>query len=353
MKNQRRGRPDPGEFDRPRAPYGEGNNRMPFGRSPHHHRGNSEGLSFHYLERLFDYERDHLWPSRGFISPYKDYPGRTARRRREFELWLHWHPVRDYVELRMFYDYERGYGWPYGYNLNSHHRSSPRQSRSIDIRDPRSRPPYITDRSVYGPPDPIERSAYIQKLTGDIPREARRDCMGRVHERHSHTQRPHGAGGRNHPQHPFYEPPRDRSRYPPPRRHHEHRDRSTSRRRHPRTNPDYDPHFSNGYHPYKHPRTHHHPPHEYEDEDEDDFSDDLSSQSSNESYIRTPRHNRRSRPRRHETYTDDEDGDGYFNHRGRGGSRRDSGRSRRGSRHYDGEHVDYDFSGDEDGRYGF
>ncbi len=381
MKNQRRGRPDPGEFDRPRARFGEGNYRMPFGthgnrhpprmdgdepfvgtRFPNSHRSNSEGLSNNYVERLFEYEREDLWPRRGFISPYKNYQGRPARRLREFELWLHWHPYWDYVESRMLYEYDRGRGRPFDYISNSHRRVSHRQGRSIDIEDPRYSPPYPTDKS-----------AYVQGLRGNIPNEVFRELRRRVHERHSHTQRPHGAGGRSHPPHPFYEASQDRSPHLP-RRHHENRDRSNSRRHHPRTNPGYNPHFYNGYPQYTNPRTRHHPPHEYEDEDEDDFSDDLSSQSSNESYIRTPRHQspdivfphpppynghplghngRSSRPRRHETYTDDEDGDGYFSHRTRGRSRRDSGRSRRGSRHYDGDHVDYDFSGDEDDRYGY
>ena len=349
----------------------------------------SEGLHKNPLRRLFEYERS-LWPSHGFISPYKDDSGRARRDEREYELWLLWNRGR--IEEMMNQDVDEEIDWPHNRAINY---AKPRGGLPGVMETPRrrarrmhrptreyNRPPHRPHGSV-DPRDPINRPPVIPNAMNSIPRVTNSlpsslyENVGDRHPRRRPTNiRLPGPRNTQRTSHPVYgtrrygEPP---GRLGP----HivDHRGHSL-RRRNPFIHDDdlqdegrtefITPHP--GFH--REPRIHR--PHRFsDDEDEDEDEEDTRSHFSTGSYTRLrhdlpprivypPIYPYHGRPldRHHEVELDDEDedelfhSDGDYVHRGRVpygiGIGRESRRARVGRRGYDLEDLDYGLSGDED-----
>ena len=347
-----------------------------------------EGLAENPILRQFEYDRSQ-WSRQGFISPFKDVRGRALRDEGEFKLWRYWHPHRERIEEIMDRQFDEGYnkeynliggnprqrGRPPGIMGQAHrkarvephrqrrdfatyNRPSHRQHGLIDIRDPKNCPPYPTSgiNSIQIAPEGLPSSTYQH------PR-------GRHPQRYPAGIRVPGTRDINRAPHPVYgsrggygEPPRR----PGPhigdnRRHGLERERPLIYDDGYETQDEWRPEFI-------HPGIHRHYPFTNDDDDDDD-EHDIHSHHSTGSYQRHPRgpspriiysplapyygrplgHSRRIH--RHDLEIDDEDEyeDELFRRSGRYGRPRrghyDIGIGRRG---YDGDDLDYGFSGDED-----
>ena len=358
-------------------------------------RRNSEGLAKDYDKRLFEYDRS-MWSRQGFISPYENVRGRTTRDDLEFALWHHWHPNQEGIEERMDLESNEGYyrsfpyidnnarlrGRPPGGTKHAYHRNHQdlyqsrrradgynrpryRQRGSVDIRDPKNRPPY-----------PRHEINSVQTGAHGLPSTIYQPIGRRHSQRYPTGIRLPNPRDVNHLQHPLHE---IRGYGEPPQRpdhpvmdHHGRRPRGQN------------PFIYDGYdiqddtrpvflppppriHPYHHLND--------DDEDEDEDEEDIRSQHSTGSYTRgrppphivwpglPPYHGRplghSRRTGRHEYDINDEEDDELFRRsggymrrrRGRYGIGREGGRVRVGLRGYDGEGLDYGFSGDEDDFY--
>lgn len=318
------------------------------------------GLSESYVWRQFEYERSQ-WPLRNFTSPYKNDRGRTKRDEHEFILWHHHHPFRQEIEERMDEELEEGCDRPYdrilhkmqlrgglpGGNLHViprnyqepyrqrrsgaiYNRPGHRQRGSVDYRDPIFRPPYPSDDT-----NPVQRTT---QRAAHGPHEGR---SNRHPQLFSTGRRSHGPRGAAHSRYPVMEIPGNsagggRFGQPP-------RDPYVSR--FTRGNPMIfnDPTFLDDALPTFLPRRgdpHRHHDHHLHDEDEDE--DDFTSQHSTGSYVRHPspqiiypapapyhgralRHSHRRRHGHHEDYADDDDDDDdehFLGRRGHMGGRR-------------------------------
>ena len=359
----------------------------------------SEGLAKNPLTRQFEHDRSQ-WPRQGFTSPFKDVRGRALRDEGEFKLWCYWHPHRERIEEIMDDEFDEGYNREYNHiggnrrqrsrppgiirnahrkvslephrqrrDLAIYNRPSHRQHGSIDIRDPKNRPPY-----------PTSGINSIQIGTADLPSSIHQRARGRHPQRYPAGIRVPGSRDTNHPPHPAYgirggygEPPGRLSPHIMDNRRHRLRGRRPLM-----CDDDYEiqdegrPEFVYpGIH--RHPALHRHHPFTTDDEDEEDTH----SHHSTRSYQRhrrglSPRivysslppyygrhlgHSRRTDP--HEFVIDAEDEDdnellrrsGRYVRPGRGhygiGSERERGCVRVGRRGYDGDDLDYEFSGDE------
>ena len=160
----------------------------------------SEGLARNRITRRFEYDRSQ-WPRLGFISPAKEVRGRALRDEQEFKLWRYWHPRREVIEEMMDEDFDGGYnreyirvggnprqrGRPPGIIEQAHRkgrvephrphrafatydRPSHRQQGLIDITDPRNRPPYPSSgiNSIQIAPEGLPNSIY-QRARGRHP----------------------------------------------------------------------------------------------------------------------------------------------------------------------------------------
>ena len=304
-----------------------------------HHRDYSEGLSHNFVKRLFDYERSH-WRRDGFSSPYRNDRGGAARYRREFRLWLYWHPLQDLLRYKMKEDYNRGYGWPYDPSDSNH--SPSRHRPRIDIRDPRYRPPQFQ----YQP-------GYIERGIGRSLPDTFTGPRGTRHQPHPHHGTYPGTRLPGHAVRPTFELPG--AQFVPATGHPHHPNRRTTttaaRMGDPFDPIPYDPDALHHL-PHRHPRSHHE---QYDDNVEED---DASSLSTGESFVRTrhppspffiTRDHRHTRGGRHDAYADDDDDDDDDEFSRRRGGRRAGRRLRGVSGRRD---IDYGSSADEDGLYG-
>ena len=367
----------------------------------------SEGLAKNTVTRQFEYDRSQ-WPRQGFISPFKDVRGRALRDEGEFKLWRYWHPHQERIEELMDREFDEGYNREYNHiggnprqrgrppriignahrkvrlephrqrrDLAIYDRPSHRQHGSIDIRDPKNRPPY-----------PTSGMNSIQIGKADLPSSIYQHARGRHPQRYPAGIRVPGSRETNRAPHPAYE---TRGGYgEPPGRLSPHiidnRGHTLRGRRPLNYDDDYEfqdegrPEF---IHPgiSRHPTLHGHHPFTNDDDDDED-KDDTHSHHSTGSYQRHRRglsphivyppfhpyhgrplgHSRRIDP--HEFVIDHENEyeDELFRRSGRYvrprrghygiGIGREGGPVRVGRRGYDGDDLDYGFSGDEDEIFG-
>ncbi|CAD6587207.1 MAG: hypothetical protein ASARMPREDX12_002777 [Alectoria sarmentosa] len=400
IKNNQRGGTNPGSYNRPHSILRDGKNfelnpalysdtpvsvdlgskqKPLLQNDPESPDWVPDGLTWDRIIRQFDYERAQ-WRRQGFTSPYKLVSDRKARYEAEFKLWLHWHhPLRKVLEQELCPrqeepQYEQraedrnggndeywlgrpprtdgrgahGRGqqrYPWQRYDHVHGRSSHRTHQTVDVRDPRNRPPPAADkiREVFG------HGLY------DFPR--RRDGPPRLV-----YEVPIAEGFPPSPEGGMYDLRGGRAkqqRFP----WDEHV--PMWGRRHPVVYDDYVPE-NEGQPVFTPRRPRHHPEYEEEEEEEEEGMEEIRGQLSDESFVRRrlsadilypdvpPYHGRPlGHGHRNEDDTDDEDGDEQFRMRdgfmGRRrvpfGLGRDGGHFRLGPRGYDRE---YGFSGDED-----
>ena len=341
----------------------------------------SQGLNEDRVWQMFEHDRSQ-WPSLGYISPYKNHPGRKRRDDQEFVLWRHWNKGR--VARLMDQDFDEEPDWPYDYAVRG---KPPGVSEYAHRRD--ARMPYQTRRRprVYNRPqyqrgpidyrDPKYRPPVPPNAMNSIPRATNRlpsSLYQNISSRHSHR---HPADIRlpnprtNRASHPAYgirgygEPLGQLGPHTVDNRGHRQR----------RGNPFiYDDELQDEERTEfitRHPSLHRQPrirrPHHFLDDGEEEDEEDTRSHFSTGSYDRVPPQivyppipPYYGRPLDHdpEFELDDEDEDelfrpnGEYLHSKRGpygiGIGREGRRVRAGRRGYDREDLDYEFSGDED-----
>lgn len=403
FKNKQRRSRDSRSYDRPQIVFFDGKNfeldptlygERPVSVHPHSRlksllQNNPEspdwvpdGLAEDPIYRRFDYDRAQ-WRRQGFTSPYRNVSDRKARYENEFNLWLYWHPHQERFEEELYLRHEARSGRPgdhrnrgndkywegklpmtgrgavYGRGQRRYPgqrfdhdqgRRSHRGHQTVDIRDPRNRPPPPTE---------------IHEVLGDGEYEVPggRDGPPRiVHGIPIGRDLPsyHGAGA--------YDVSGDRAMQRQ-LRHGNHLPRRGGG--HLRV---YDGYVSEDPdEPTFIPRRTGLYPHGEDGGGEEE--EDTTSQHSNRSFVRSrispqiifpnlhPYHGRplehRRRNAHHQDDTDDEDEDEHIRRRGgnierrRGlhGVGRERGHWRPGRRSYEDERLDYGFSGDEDDDY--